>query len=102
MIVKNSSRENNTVTFQVELDSNEFEKHVDAAFKKNRARIQVPGFRRGKASRMVVEGYYGAKCIYEINDRYKVDMPILDAVYHILYEKVNARRELKELTKKFN
>ena len=51
---------------------------------------------------MVVEGYYGTKCISEINDRYKVDMPILDAVYHILYEKANARRELKELTKKFN
>ena len=51
---------------------------------------------------MVVEGYSGAKCIHEINDRYKVDMPILDAVYHILYEKANARRELKELTKRFN
>ena len=51
---------------------------------------------------MVVEGYYGAKCIYEINDRCKVDMPILNAVYHILYEKANARRELKELTKRFN
>ena len=51
---------------------------------------------------MVVEGYYGTKCIHEINERYKVDMPILDAVYHILYEKANARKELKELTKKFN
>lgn len=51
---------------------------------------------------MVVEGYYGTKCIYEINERYKVDMPILDAVHNILYEKANARRELKELTKKFN
>ncbi|MBO7417332.1 MAG: NAD(P)H-dependent glycerol-3-phosphate dehydrogenase [Bacteroidaceae bacterium] len=51
---------------------------------------------------MVVEGYYGTKCISEINERYKVDMPILDAVYRILYEKANARRELKELTKKFN
>ena len=51
---------------------------------------------------MVVEGYYGTKCIYEINERYMVDMPILNAVYHILYEKANARKELKELTKKFN
>ena len=51
---------------------------------------------------MVVEGYYGTKCIREINDRYKVDMPILNAVYHILYEKANARKELKDLTKKFN
>ena len=51
---------------------------------------------------MVVEGYYGTKCIHEINERYMVDMPILNAVYHILYEKANARKELKELTKKFN
>ncbi len=65
MIVKNSNRENNTVTFQVELDSAEFEKHVDAAYKKNRGRIQVPGFRRGKASRMVIEGFYGKDVFYE-------------------------------------
>ena len=65
MIVKNSSRENNTVTFQVELDAAEFEKHVDAAYKKNRSRIQVPGFRRGKASRMVIEGFYGKDVFYE-------------------------------------
>jgi len=51
---------------------------------------------------MVVEGYYGTKCIHEINERYKVDMPILNAVYNILYNKANARTELKELTKKFN
>ena len=65
MIVKNSTRENNTVTFQVELDSAEFEKHVDAAYKKNRGRIQVPGFRRGKASRMVIEGFYGKDVFYD-------------------------------------
>ena len=65
MIVKSSSKENNTVTFQVELDPAEFEKHVDAAYKKNRGRIQVPGFRRGKASRMVIEGFYGKDVFYE-------------------------------------
>ena len=65
MIVKNSSKENNTVTFQVELDPNEFEKHVNAAYLKNRSRIQVPGFRKGKASRMVVEGFYGKDVFYE-------------------------------------
>ena len=65
MIVKNNNRENNTVTFQVELDSAEFEEHVAAAYRKNRGRIQVPGFRKGKASRMVVEGFYGKDVFYE-------------------------------------
>ena len=65
MIVKNSSKENNTVTFQVELSSAEFEEHVAAAYRKNRSRIQVPGFRKGKASRMVVEGFYGKDVFYE-------------------------------------
>ena len=65
MIVKNCSKENNTVTLQVELDAAEFEKHVDATYKKNRGRIQVPGFRRGKASRMVIEGFYGKDVFYD-------------------------------------
>lgn len=38
------------------------------------------------------EGYYGAKCITDINARYDVDMPILNAVYSILYKGVSAAR----------
>ncbi|MBQ3276022.1 MAG: trigger factor [Oscillospiraceae bacterium] len=65
MIVKNTKREKNTVTFDVELDAAEFEKHVNEAYRKNRGRIMVPGFRKGKAPRMVIEGMYGSDVFYD-------------------------------------
>lgn len=49
---------------------------------------------------MVAEGYYAVKCIREINSRYHVDMPITDAVYHVLYEKISPVIEIKLLTDK--
>lgn len=47
---------------------------------------------------MIAEGYYGTKCIKEINEKLHVNMPILDAVYNILYEKISAAVEIKLLT----
>lgn len=47
---------------------------------------------------MVAEGYYGTKCIKEINETYNVHMPILDAVYNILYKKMSPYVEIKLLT----
>ena len=47
---------------------------------------------------MVAEGYYGTKCIKEINQEYNVHMPILDAVYNILYKKMSPYVEIKLLT----
>lgn len=46
---------------------------------------------------MIAEGYYAVKCIYEINKKYKVHMPITNAVYHVLYEKIAPRVEMKIL-----
>lgn len=46
---------------------------------------------------MVAEGYYGTKCIYEINKRYGIDMPILNCVYSILYEKVPTQKAIDRL-----
>ncbi|MDR0995167.1 MAG: glycerol-3-phosphate dehydrogenase, partial [Tannerella sp.] len=50
---------------------------------------------------MIAEGYYGCKCIHEINERYKVDMPILDALYAILYEKASPIAVIRKLTETF-
>ncbi|MCC8143857.1 MAG: NAD(P)H-dependent glycerol-3-phosphate dehydrogenase [Tannerellaceae bacterium] len=50
---------------------------------------------------MIAEGFYGTKCIHEINEKYKVNMPILDAVYQILYEKKSPTTVIKQLTKTF-
>lgn len=47
---------------------------------------------------MIAEGYYGTKCIFEINSRQKVDMPILTAVYNILYNKANPQAEIIKLS----
>jgi glycerol-3-phosphate dehydrogenase (NAD(P)+) len=51
---------------------------------------------------MVAEGYYAAKGIYEINKKFKVNMPIMDAVYHILYEKISPIMEMRILTGKLS
>lgn len=46
---------------------------------------------------MIVEGYYGIKCIKEINKYYYVNMLILDVVYNILYECIFLMIEIKLL-----
>jgi glycerol-3-phosphate dehydrogenase (NAD(P)+) len=51
---------------------------------------------------MIAEGYYGVKCIHEINKKYKVEMPITTAVYHIIYEKISPAIEMKLLTDKLS
>lgn len=50
---------------------------------------------------MVAEGYFGTKCMKEINRHWHVNMPILDAVYNILYEGINPQIEIKLLTDSF-
>ncbi|MBP3229108.1 MAG: NAD(P)H-dependent glycerol-3-phosphate dehydrogenase [Bacteroidaceae bacterium] len=50
---------------------------------------------------MIAEGYYGTKCMKDINRRFHVNMPILDAVYNILYERIAPAVEVKLLTDSF-
>jgi glycerol-3-phosphate dehydrogenase (NAD(P)+) len=50
---------------------------------------------------MVAEGYYATRCIRLINERYGVDMPILDCVYAILYEDVRPHVALTGIVDRF-
>ena len=49
---------------------------------------------------MIAEGFYATKCIYEINEKYQVNIPIIDAVYRILYERSSPTVEIKKLAEK--
>ncbi len=52
--------------------------------------------------RMVAEGYYAVKCIMDINQKYQVDLPITEAVFHILYEDTPAMIEMRSLAEKLS
>lgn len=58
-----------------------------------------------KAAKMemdqVAEGYYGTKCIHDINRNLDVSMPILDGVYDILYRRANAAKAMRKMGEKF-
>ena len=52
--------------------------------------------------RMIAEGYFGTKCMKEINRKLHVDMPMLDTVYDILYEGAFPKTAIAQLAQKLN
>lgn len=46
---------------------------------------------------MIAEGYYGAKCIYEMNNHFNIETPIAEIVYKILYERLSPQNGIKQL-----
>lgn len=65
MNVKNIERNGNQATITVEIDKELMEKGVNAAYMKARKQIMIPGFRKGKAPRKMIEAMYGAHVFYE-------------------------------------
>jgi glycerol-3-phosphate dehydrogenase (NAD(P)+) len=49
---------------------------------------------------MVAEGYYAVKCVMEINKKFQVEIPIVEAVFNIIYEKISPVIEMRILTDK--
>ena len=65
MNVKNIERNGNEATIVVEIDKDLMETGINKAYMKARKSITVPGFRKGKASRKMIESLYGAHVFYE-------------------------------------
>ena len=66
MNLKNFEKtEKNTAVLTVASDPAEFEKAVNGAYLKSRKDIYIPGFRKGKAPRQVIEGMYGHEVFYQ-------------------------------------
>lgn len=55
----------NVVSFEFTVSADEFEKGIEKAYRKNVGKINIQGFRKGKAPRKIIERYYGTEIFYE-------------------------------------
>ena len=74
-LVSNKKTDTNLVELEIKVDAEAFELALQRAYKKNVGKIQVPGFRKGKAPRKIIEKMYGKECFYEdaVNDIYPIE-----------------------------
>ncbi len=88
MNVKNIERNGNVTTITVEIDKDLMEKGVNAAYLKARKNIQIPGFRKGKAPRKVIESMYGIHVFYEDG---------LEEIFPEVYEEAAVKQGIKAI-----
>ena len=94
MALKQANKvDTNRVELEIEVGAEAFEAAVSAAYRKNVGKINVPGFRKGKAPRAVVEKMYGTGVFYEdaINDLYPtaLDEAIRESGYEYVEDKID-------------
>ncbi len=58
-------KEGNVVDFKLTIDNDKFEAAIERAYKKNKGRFNIAGFRKGKAPRKIIENNYGKGVFYE-------------------------------------
>ncbi len=88
MNVKNIEKKGNETLITVEIDKELMEKGVNAAYLKQRKNIQLPGFRKGKAPRKMIEKMYGAYVFYEDG---------LEEIFPEVYEEAVIKQEVKAI-----
>lgn len=86
MNVKSVEKENGNAKVVVEIDKAEFEQALNKAYAKCRKDIMLPGFRKGKAPRKMVESMYGATVFYE---------DAVNEIFPDIYTKAIVEQELK-------
>ena len=88
MNVKSIEKKGNEATVVVEIDKELMESGVNKAYMKARKNIQIPGFRKGKAPRKMIEAMYGAHVFYEDG---------LEEIFPDVYDFAIAKQEFKAI-----
>ncbi len=88
MNVKNIEKNGNQANITIDIDKEMMEKGVNAAYMKARKQIQIPGFRKGKAPRKMIEALYGAHVFYEDG---------LEEIFPEVYEECVAKQDVKAI-----
>jgi trigger factor len=65
MNIKIEDVEKNVVQLEIEVDAAKFEEGMQKSYLKNVSKFNVPGFRKGKAPRNIIERYYGEQALYD-------------------------------------
>ena len=86
MNVKSIEKNGNQATIVVEIDKELMESGVQQAYMKARKNIMIPGFRKGKAPRKMIESMYGAHVFYEDG---------LEVIFPKVYEEAVTKQDLK-------
>ena len=64
-VLKVEQREDKRMYLEIEIDSAQFEEAMERSYKKNVKQINIPGFRKGKAPRRIIEKYYTEAIFYD-------------------------------------